>query len=215
MNKKLIVILNGLPKSGKEEFAAECGRYFTNSLEYKTSDDPYFLFGEKGLAIKLSSVDVVKQAAISFGWDGKTKTPEIREFLANLKNMATKVFDQPFRYITDTIQEELPTLAFIMAREPKEIKRLVDHYKDTDYEVHVLLIRGKLEEEHNNVADSSVLGYNAYTGHLYNNGTLEQWKQIARNWIDDAFLEKKEPKVKPRFWNKLDKIFGGLTKRIV
>lgn len=188
MTRKVIVVLNGLPRSGKDSFADAAVTY-VNSVYRKR-------------AIKLSSVDKIKEAASLIGWEGE-KDSNSREFLAELKYLSSKHFDHSFNYITSEIQKFLPDLAFVMIREPDEIQRLMDHYKGTDYEVKVVLVRGNFEKEYDNIADSSISGYNNYDVVLYNHGTLADWQKIARNFIDNTLEEEKQTFLKEEkqtFW---------------
>ena len=73
--KKKAVIINGFGGVGKDTFI--------EMVHYKAR------FMHNTLVSTYSSVDKVKQAAITLGWDGKSKTEKDRRFLHELKKLVT------------------------------------------------------------------------------------------------------------------------------
>lgn len=76
-----IIVINGFPGAGKDEFVNCCK---------KLIGEPYVR--------NISTVDFVKYIAAECGWDG-TKTPENRAFLSDLKDLLTKWNDVPFKKV--------------------------------------------------------------------------------------------------------------------
>ena len=157
-----IVVINGMPRAGKDEFVKMCQKHC------------FWCFN-------LSTVDFVKEVAIMCGWDG-TKTSENRKFLSDLKDLLTQWDDVPYKKIEREIQlikarieshdfnPEKAGIVFIHCREPKEIHRFV-----TEMGAATLLIRRpEIEgDEQSNHADAEVFDY-PYNCIIYNNGTLKE-----------------------------------------
>lgn len=148
-----VVVVNGSPGSGKTTFEKMC-------------DDKCFFDNEPGyyknthLTVKLlSTVDRVKELALTMGWDG-TKSPRNRKFLSDLKDLLTNWNDLPFRAVKHEIdhlcKEGGDWLVFVDCREPEEIQRFKDTYNAT-----TLLIRRESAETAgtSNHADANVLNY--------------------------------------------------------
>ena len=163
-------IINGRPRSGKDTFVNFC-------LE------------ELGAFGKLiSTVDFVKEIAVSCGWNG-TKTPQNRKFLSDLKDLLTNWGDVPYK---KTLQEidmfkfnlncwnvSDKGVVFIMCREPKEIERF-----ERELNAKSLLIRrASVEfEQQSNHADSEVLNHK-YDYIIENNGTIDELKEKAKKFL--------------------------------
>ena len=163
-------IINGRPRSGKDTFVNFC-------LE------------ELGAFGKLiSTVDFVKEIAVSCGWNG-TKTPQNRKFLSDLKDLLTNWGDVPYK---KTLQEidmfkfdlncwnvSDKGVVFIMCREPKEIERF-----ERELNAKSLLIRrASVEfEQQSNHADSEVLNHK-YDYIIENNGTVDELKEKAKEFL--------------------------------
>lgn len=157
----MIYIVNGFPKSGKDEFC----------LKVKE------VMGIRDCAI-FSTVDVVKSIARTAGWTGE-KTPENRKFLSDLKDLLTEWDDVPMKDINRKIEIFLYNVVnrggtkekaavFIMCREPKEIQRLKEKYGAKT----VVIRRESAEnQDQSNHADSEVLNY-SYDITINNNGSL-------------------------------------------
>ena len=74
-----IVVINGMPRAGKDQFVQFCQEHMA-------------------WCKNISTVDFVKQVANFCGWDG-TKTPKNRAFLSDLKDLLTKWDDVPFKKV--------------------------------------------------------------------------------------------------------------------
>lgn len=167
-----IIIINGVPKSGKDEFVSIC----------KSENLPYVL--------NISTVDFVKEIASACGWDG-TKDEHNRKFLSDLKKLLTEWNEVPIKKIEEKIfefKEKIKKnnldldkiIIFIHCREPKEIDKLVKKFN-----AQTLLIRRHSAEleNHSNDSDLNVFNYN-YNYVVYNNGTLEDLRNSAKEFLN-------------------------------
>lgn len=165
-----IVVINGMPRSGKDLFVSLCGEYLGCRL------------------LNVSTVDKVKSLARDCGWDG-TKTPENRKFLSELKDLLTKWRDVPYNDIVQKIRQHESTLrgmftseeliVFVHCREPEEIKK----FKDRLGAKTLLMRRNEVESlAQSNHADSEVFKYD-YDYTIENNGTIEELKEKAKEFL--------------------------------
>lgn len=172
-----VVVINGMPRAGKDQFVQFCQKHMT-------------------WCKNVSTVDFVKHVANFCGWDG-TKTPENRAFLSDLKDLLTKWDDIPFKkvkkaaenYNSEAISYDFDTdevLVFIHCREPEEIAKFV-----REMNAITLLIRRETIEnnEQSNHADAEVFNY-SYDYVVANNGTLEELEESAVMFLREIFQGK-------------------------
>ena len=172
-----VVVINGMPRAGKDQFVQFCQAHLT-------------------WCKNVSTVDFVKTLAYKCGWDG-TKTPKNRAFLSDLKDLLTEWNDVPFKEILreaklfecdaaayDFGSDEL--LMFVHCREPKEIAKFVEQM-----DAKTLLIRREAIEtnDQSNHADADVFNY-TYDYIIENNGTLEELEQKAIAFLGELNLLK-------------------------
>lgn len=161
-----VVVINGMPRAGKDRFVLFCQKY-------------------KAWCKNISTVDFVKQVASFCGWDG-VKSPKNRAFLSDLKDLLTKWDDVPFKRVLCAAEKfnyeaqaygfsTDEVLVFIHCREPQEISKFVNRMN-----AKTLLIRRAAVEanDQSNHADSEVFNYE-YDYIIENNGTLEDLEQAA------------------------------------
>lgn len=171
----MIVVLNGYPRSGKDEFVSMCRDLMP-----------------KGTVIGISTVDGVKKIARMLGWDG-SKTPENRRFLSDLKDTLTRWDDLPFKQtlvaaydaMNEMSEEQLiNSIIFVHCREPQEIQKFVDTVAAT-----TLLIRRPSVEsnDQSNHADRQVLEYN-YDYVIDNDSDLVAFKNKAKLFLEEMGL---------------------------
>ena len=167
-----IVVINGMPRAGKDQFVTYCQHHSTWCFNFST-------------------VDFVKEIAAKCGWDG-TKTPKNREFLANLKDLLTTWGDVPFNKIKRSIQlarmemegygfdSDKEGIVFIHCREPEEIAKFV-----RELDAKTLLIRRPAVEdaEQSNAADSGVFAYE-YDYTIDNSGSLAELEYKAIQFLE-------------------------------
>lgn len=160
-----IYIVNGAPGSGKTTFE-----------EFVRT----FLRGE--VCHIFSTVDFVKRIALFCGWD-RTKTPQNRKFLSDLKDLLTKWDDVPFKKTIEDVENfqklSANPLIFIDCREPEEIDRLVKYFNAKS----ILISRAAAENAGaSNHADKNILEYE-YDYVINNNGSLGDLMETATSFI--------------------------------
>jgi dephospho-CoA kinase len=167
-----IVVVNGMPMSGKSQFVEYC----LQELGF---------YGEE-----VSTVDFVKELATLAGWDG-VKRPKDRKFLSDLKDLLVDWNDVPFKKIVearDRLADHLDYLGydanmgvvFTHCREPEEIQKFVDR----ENAITVLLRREAVENyKQSNHADANVFNYK-YDYVIDNNGNLEELREKAKGFLE-------------------------------
>ena len=165
-----IIILNGSAKSGKDQFAKFCKKHHNECVNWSTIDK------------------VKKIAKRNFGWDDK-KTDEARLFLSEIKRVWSEFNNGPFEDMIKKIdnhyskldeKEKDVFLYFIHCREPHEIQKFVDKYKE--YCITGLLERNDREVPNNN-SDRNVANFN-YNFKLENNGNKKDLENHAIKFIE-------------------------------
>lgn len=177
-----IIIVNGMPESGKTTFEQICTQFCE----------------EFGIDIEiLSTITPIKILAEKIGWDGR-KTPKDRKFLSDLKDLCTNYSDYSINWIKSEInkfpnypKEKNKIIIFIDTREPEEIERL-----KSEWNAKTLLIRRSSVENNkqSNHADANVLEYD-YDYAIYNNGTIDKLQKIAKNFMIRILSEGWESKI--------------------
>lgn len=169
-----IVIINGTPGSGKDQFVKEVQSLIGDYRCYN-----------------YSTVDFVKFVAVCAGWK-EDKTPRNRKFLSDLKKLLAYWNDVPYQKTRREIEDVYrytsehgclnESVMFIHCREPEEIDRFVN-----DYYAHTLLVRRAAADEVEQINDSDNGVYNyAYDCIVENNGTLEDLADSARTYITEV-----------------------------
>lgn len=177
-----IICINGQGGCGKDSFVAFCG-------------------GENQGIYNYSMVDGVKEIARRVRWDGSKELRD-RKFLSDLKDLVDEYNDFSFknveskisgaysyysRYWIDYSNEEKEAIFFVHAREPKDIQR----WKD-EHDARALIIRRTdVEGEYGNHADDQVFNFD-YDYCIWNNGSLNELYNIARNFIKEIRKEEWE-----------------------
>lgn len=167
-----LVIINGTPGSGKDQFVKEAQNLLGDFRCYN-----------------YSTVDFVKFVAICAGWK-EDKSPRNRKFLSDLKKLLTYWDDIPFkktiREIEDCYRYALnhkcveESVMFIHCREPEEIERFVNECGART----LLVKRAAADEiEQSNDSDANVSDY-AYDVIVENDGTIEDLNDAARTYIE-------------------------------
>lgn len=175
MRKLNIVAINGVAKSGKDTFV----RFASQAMEDIK-------------VVNFSTVDTVKEIYKLCGWNGE-KTSEARKRLSDLKDFLSDAYDFSFLEIRQKIvqlsQNEAHQILFIHMREPKDLERLKREYPKAK----TLLIRNpKIERngEKGNHADREVFAYSDYDFTIVNDGTLEELKEKAKNFVELLISDK-------------------------
>lgn len=158
--EKKIIVVNGTAGAGKDTFVDFCIDQLAN-LEI--------------FATKLSSVDQVKEAAFTLGWNG-IKDEKGRQFLSDLKDLSTQAYDGPMRYMFNKISKSGASVFFVFIREPEEIKKFVKETRAT-----TILIK-RSDAVFNNHADRNVEAY-AYDFIIYNKVSIYDLKAMAKKFV--------------------------------
>ena len=165
---KKAFIINGYARCGKDTFV----NFVTQHLH---------MYNIK--CFNISSVDEVKHAAATLGWDG-IKDNKGRTFLSNLKDLSTSFYDGPFNFMLHKYEYGEDGIYFFHVREPDEIDRLCVALNDCDT---ILIIKDDNPKEFDNHADMESYKY-IYTYEIHNNGDLEKFKWKAIDWCSAANL---------------------------
>lgn len=167
-----VILINGHPKSGKDKFVEYCEKH------------------SKKMGIKvhnLSTVDKVKKVAKKLGWDGK-KTDKARKFLSDMKRLWTNFNDGPFISTVEKIEKDFTekSIFFVHCREPKEIKKFADYYKDSM----ISLYLDKPGHIPDNTSDKNVKNYK-YDYTIDSNIEDDELSESAKNWISSLIEQGK------------------------
>ena len=168
---KHIYIINGTGGSGKDTLCnIVADKYERNNFQVRS----------------ISSVDQVKECAKILGWDGVSKNENDRKFLSDLKDLATRYCDSPFKYeykrILEFMGSSMPGILFIHIREPEEIAKLVLTFPVIET---IYVVNDNIPKITSNHADANTSNYE-YDHYIYNNGTLEEYKSTIINWFDEV-----------------------------
>ena len=185
---KLIFILNGYPRSGKDTFAEFL-------KEYQTPETIKYHFQN------ISTVDYIKSIAENFfGWDQK-KDEKGRRLLSDLKDASRRYNNGPFHqtvsqigryeyynfYINENVLEnDILFLNIIHTREPDEIQMFKEHYKDL---CSTILIKRNYNGVISNHADKNVENYK-YDYIIENNNSLKDFKKQTHTLFEQILKDK-------------------------
>lgn len=161
-----IIIINGYPEAGKDTFIEKCG-IFTPVYNVHASDP-------------------VKKALEILGWKG-TKTSEVRDMLARLKDASDAQFNTTHNYIVRKVVSILTKasegIVFIHVREPGDIA----FFKDIFQAESLLIYRpgwpGTKQTNHND-ANVELCTYDIT---IYNDGTLDELQEKARLFVSEDY----------------------------
>lgn len=160
---KMVFIVNGKPRAGKDTFAEILNRYM--------------------VVYKYSAVTKVKEIAKQCGWTG-AKEEKDRKFLHELKMLTSAYSDLPYQDVLDKIEkyrsgEILADVFVVDVREPEEIDRL---RKATDA-ITIYIENENVPAITSNDADANVANYE-YDFTIFNNGTIEEFEDNIMNFME-------------------------------
>ena len=160
---KLVFVVNGKPRAGKDTFAMILNRYM----------DVY----------KYSSVTKVKEIATLCGWDGQ-KEERDRKFLHELKMLTSEYSDMSHQDVVNEINKyrngEIEADAFVVdVREPEDIKRLVEEVGA----ITVFIENNNVPAITSNAADANVENFE-YDFVIPNNGTMKEFEDEIKIFME-------------------------------
>jgi hypothetical protein len=167
-----IIVLNGYPRSGKDEFV-------------NIASEAYTCYNH-------STVDKVKFIAREMGWSGE-KDAKSRKMLSELKKFYTKWFDGPFQDILITIagikgENHKRCILFIHCREPEEIERIKEYCKfDKSLNFCTILVRRPSHEitDNENDSDNNINDFE-YDYEIVNGGPIYVYKEKVLKLMNDV-----------------------------
>lgn len=169
---KHIFIINGSGGVGKDTFVELVSIELNDKLKHFHTVNNF------------SSVDKIKEIAKEIGWTGK-KSEKDRKFLSDLKILASKYCDMPFKSmedkVNDFLNDESGNVLFLHIREPEEIKRAAKEFGAKT----ILIKRDSIEHIVSNTADKNVFNYE-YDFVIENNGTMEEFSDKAKKFLQEV-----------------------------
>lgn len=168
MHDKIVIIVNGKPRAGKDTFA--------------------LLLNKCEKVYKYSAIDKVKAIALDCGWKGG-KTEKDRKFLADLKDLTTKYSDMSFRDLEDKVigfycDDIKENILLIDIREPKDIKRAVEEFDA----ISVFIKNDRVPAVTSNEADANVENFE-YDYYITNNGTIADFEKSIRGFYYNVIMK--------------------------
>ena len=160
---KLVFVVNGKPRAGKDTFAMILNRYM----------DVY----------KYSAVTKVKEIATLCGWDGQ-KEERDRKFLHELKMLTSEYSDMSHQDVVNEIEKyrngEIEADVFVVdVREPEDIKRLVEEVGA----ITVFIENDNVPAITSNAADANVENFE-YDFVIPNNGTMKEFEDEIKIFME-------------------------------
>ena len=181
-----VVIVNGVPGSGKTKFQEICDNICEPFRKFPGFKENHMLATDS-----LSTVAFVKYLATLSGWNGE-KTLKNRKFLCDLKALLTEWDNVPYKKIKRWVNsrasgnEFVDWILFVDCREPAEIQKLKEGLNATT----VLIRRESVENnETSNASDVNVFDYN-YDLTIWNNSDIIELENEAKKFIE--YMKKEE-----------------------
>lgn len=172
-----VYIINGIAKSGKDEFV----KIFAETLQSNDKNSTY--------VSNLSTIDPVKSIFKQMGWNGE-KDDKSRKVLSQIKKIWTDYNDGIFKQMCDNIDFRFKmnnvdiNIVFIHCREPKEIRKFKKKFGEL---CETILVTRDSVEIPNNASDQSVFDME-YDKYIENNGTLDEYRKTVENFININIL---------------------------
>ena len=160
---KLVFIVNGKPRAGKDTFAMILNRYVN--------------------VYKYSAVTKVKEIATLCGWGGQ-KEERDRKFLHELKMLTSEYSDMSYQDVVNEIEKyrngEIEADVFVVdVREPEEIERLAKEVGA----ITVFIENNNVPAIMSNAADANVENYE-YDFVIRNNGTMKEFEDEIKIFME-------------------------------
>jgi hypothetical protein len=178
-----VIVINGVPQSGKDTFVDFAYNYC----------ETY----EMANVLNLSSVDLIKGALASFGWDG-TKSENVRDIIAGIKKIWVEADNGPTMFMINNIinfhmeHNGEDNIIFCHIREPEEIdklRRAIYGMESVGIEFITILISRKDCDgysTYSNESDNPIFIKEFDYDHIiHNDGDLEKYESTVHNFIDE------------------------------
>ena len=185
--KTRVVIINGIPTAGKDTFVQMVADYCN--------------MDESANVFNISSVEPIKDILVGFGWNGD-KSDDIRDMIAGIKKLWIATQNGPTTFLFTNIYQyhmmhtDEDNIIFCHVREPIEIDKLVNVLAGMEImgieERTILVDRISAHGDTSIPSDDikNITNYK-YDSYIYNDGTLDQLKEMAENFVDMLLKEDK------------------------
>jgi hypothetical protein len=175
-----VIIINGTPTAGKDTF-------INFAAKYCNAEESTNIFN-------ISSVDLIKEMLVGFGWNGE-KTDDIREIISKIKQIWINAQNGATMFLINNIinihaqHQAEDNIIFCHVREPEEIDKLYQAFKGFDIVgidvMTLFIVRKGIDIASTNDADNIDVIFNYhYDTVIKNDGDLAQLEEKAIDFID-------------------------------
>lgn len=180
-----VIVVNGRHRSGKDSFINgmidAINKYHNTTYEC------------------VSSIDICKEALKLIGWDGHTKSYEVRQMLSDMKQFAINNGDMPTKILVDSIMRynyrksaKKHNFFITQIREYQEIDKLEVACKGLDMigiTFNKVFIKGNVRDNTDGAdADRNLYCDDSYTI-IKNNDTLSELEKRAGEYVNNIIKE--------------------------
>lgn len=174
MEDKIVVIVNGRPRSGKDTFCKYIIKYCEEKGEYCDT---------------WSTIDFEKELLeeiVNRPYD--ITSEKDRGFLSEFKQLINRYYDITFRDFVNLL-EFYSGIFLIHTREWNEINRFKDYCKENNIKFITVFITSPNEQEFSNWSDTFCIDRKeSYDILINNNGTLEDLKKYAEQFCESRLF---------------------------
>lgn len=174
MQNKIVVIVNGKPRSGKDTFCNFVIKYCEENNQYCDI---------------WSTIDFEKEILEEVVNREYDPTSHIdREFLSELKNLFNTYYDITFRDFTN-LMEYYDGIFLIHTREWAEILKFEDYCRDNNIKFIKVFVTRSEEKDFNNKSDSRCNEQkDLYDVIINNDGTLKELEENAKQFCESRLF---------------------------
>ena len=174
MEDKVVVIVNGRPRSGKDTFC----KYIVNYCD------------EKGKYCDIwSTIDFEKELLediVNRPYDNSSEKD--RGFLSEFKQLINRYYDVTFRDFTNLI-DFYDGIFLIHTREWNEILRFKEYCNENNIKFITVFVTSPNEKEYNNWSDTFCIDRkDMYDILINNNGTLKELEEYAKQFCESRLF---------------------------